>query len=63
MVYVVLVWFGTRLCLWKYDTSLVRSSCALCFSMSSVGAVMMRVVSSAYVYIFECLVDVVISLM
>ena len=42
--------FGTRLLAWKYLIRLLRSYVANDSSSSSVGAVMMSVVSSAYVY-------------
>lgn len=49
----VLVGLGTRLLLWKYVIRLWSSVCANVCSSVSVLAVMIKVVSSAYVYTFE----------
>lgn len=60
----MLFWFGLgQGCVYGSMILVGSSSCACFSSESSVGAVMMRVVSSAYVYILECLVEVVMSLM
>ena len=53
MVYVVLVGLGTRLLTWKYLIRLLISDCASSCKSCNVGAVMMSVVSSAYVYTFD----------
>lgn len=56
MVYCVFVGFGTRSLRWKYLISCVSSVCAICCSVSCVSAVIISVVSSAYVYTFELFV-------
>ena len=53
----VLVALGTKLLMWKYCMRLVSSDWASFRSSCSVLAVMMRVVSSAYVYILRSLTN------
>lgn len=63
MVYCVFVGFGTRSLRWKYLMSWVSSVCAICCSACGVSAVMISVVSSAYVYTFELFVWVMVLMM
>jgi hypothetical protein len=49
MVYMVFLGLGTRLLIWKYLMRLLSSDCASVCSSARVLALIIRVVSSAYV--------------